>query len=82
MVRFADLIAEHAEQIRYLETIVTGKPNAFSGFEVNEAVQNFKCTLCTSFLQDTGIDYQRAQRRPTNNPDYPRRLGIFLWLPP
>ncbi|QBZ57850.1 hypothetical protein PoMZ_02785, partial [Pyricularia oryzae] len=42
MVRFADLIAEHAEQIRYLETIVTGKPNAFSGFEVNDAVQNFK----------------------------------------
>ncbi|KAI6271708.1 hypothetical protein MCOR29_011016 [Pyricularia oryzae] len=45
MVRFADLIAEHAEQIRYLETIVTGKPNAFSGFEVNDAVQNFKSSL-------------------------------------
>ncbi|ELQ32798.1 gamma-glutamyl-gamma-aminobutyraldehyde dehydrogenase, partial [Pyricularia oryzae Y34] len=50
MVRFADLIAEHAEQIRYLETIVTGKPNAFSGFEVNDAVQNFK------FFSDADLD--------------------------
>ena len=42
-MKFADLIEENAEQLSYLETILTGKAASFThGFEITSAAESFR----------------------------------------
>jgi len=43
LVRYAQLLKEHREEIFWLEAILTGKAKSFSMYEVDAAAETFIC---------------------------------------
>lgn len=43
LLKYAQLIKEHAEQIHWLEAVVIGKARSFSNFEVDASAEAFIC---------------------------------------
>lgn len=51
LIKYASLIRENEERLRWLDTVVTGKDSAFGGFEVGFVADNFECRTITSNLR-------------------------------
>lgn len=43
LLKYASLIRENQERLRWLDTVVTGKDSTVGGFEVGFAADNFEC---------------------------------------
>lgn len=48
LIKYASLIRENQERLRWLDTVVTGKDSVFGGFEADFVADNLECTAIAS----------------------------------